>query len=333
MTRPRGPSLGTAIFVTVWLLMTVPVFVSVVWAASVLGLGPVGGLELASLVPLAAYTVLAAALSIAVARAALVALARWLTEAQALDSGLTARRVALPPELDEVRDAYLSAIRSREHGRRQLREAAATIVHDLKAPIVGIRNVVRMMHASEVSGRTVDPGLPERLSLEVEQLARQVSHGVLSLRVASEEDLGSLQRVDLSDLVRDAVRRVDASRCSVTVVGSALCVCDPDLMGRALFNLIENAVRYARSSVAIEILPGLIRVADDGPGLPIALNELVRPFAGGGSAASAGMGGLGLAMAHGALAAHGGRLTVERSDDRGTVLLAYVGRRATEVGP
>jgi len=93
---------------------------------------------------------------------------------------------------------------------------------------------------------------------------------------------------------------------------------------------LANAVRYANSSVTIEVFPRLVRVADDGKGLPAPLEHLTQPFRSepievAGVPVAGGAGGIGLFLARRVLELLGGKLVVESTSARGTVLLAYVG--------
>ncbi|HNR00705.1 MAG TPA: ATP-binding protein, partial [Trueperaceae bacterium] len=96
-------------------------------------------------------------------------------------------------------------------------------------------------------------------------------------------------------------------------------------------NLVSNAGRYARSEVRLEVFNNMVRVQDDGPGLPAPLEQLAQPFVGrtveiAGKEYAGGTGGLGLFIARRVLEAHGGRLVCEASGPNGTVLLAYFGQ-------
>ena len=112
---------------------------------------------------------------------------------------------------------------------------------------------------------------------------------------------------------------------------------DPDLtlnvdrlhFFRALSNLVRNAadalrgaeksdgtihIRASHSPEAIEI-----RIVDNGPGLPEeAQAHLFQPFKG---SARLGGSGLGLAIAYESIAAHGGALLLEKTDEKGTIFL------------
>ncbi|WP_313138046.1 ATP-binding protein [Paracoccus jeotgali] len=99
----------------------------------------------------------------------------------------------------------------------------------------------------------------------------------------------------------------------------------PDLMRRAIENLINNAVRHGtRAELRLSSGPRHLRIAveDDGPGIPEDLREeAMRPFSrldkarsrpqGGGAA------GLGLAIAADAARSHGGQLRLDQSPHLG----------------
>ncbi len=96
---------------------------------------------------------------------------------------------------------------------------------------------------------------------------------------------------------------------------------DRDHLYRVFANLIRNATEAGATIVRLstEICDGqtLLRVADNGPGLPErAKANLFKPFAG--SVRSGGTG-LGLAIARDLIRAHGGELMLEQTGPGGTV--------------
>lgn len=92
---------------------------------------------------------------------------------------------------------------------------------------------------------------------------------------------------------------------------------------RAIFNLVMNATQAGATAVDVSAVldddHALIRIADDGPGLPQkAVDKMFQPFAG--SARQGGVG-LGLVIVRDALQAHGGTITVEKTGPEGTTFL------------
>ena len=102
---------------------------------------------------------------------------------------------------------------------------------------------------------------------------------------------------------------------------------DPDQLHRILANLLRNARQAIeaqadrkgriQASLVAEDGVSIIRISDDGPGLPEKAQEnLFLPFAG---SARRGGTGLGLVIARELAQGHGGELSLLRSSDEGTV--------------
>jgi two-component system osmolarity sensor histidine kinase EnvZ len=92
---------------------------------------------------------------------------------------------------------------------------------------------------------------------------------------------------------------------------------DPDLLGKALANLVRNA-RQAAETVVVAWRRGErgveIEVRDDGPGVPANERETIfEPFRTG----RAGGTGLGLAIARNAIAIQGGTIAVDGAPEGG----------------
>ncbi len=96
-----------------------------------------------------------------------------------------------------------------------------------------------------------------------------------------------LERVDLAEVVERAVaREIPENVPVVRAVAPQLCVmADPELLARALANVVRNAVRYAGAAGPIELAAQsegsevVIHVCDCGPGLPAAeLEAVFEPF-------------------------------------------------------
>ncbi|MHC5064469.1 MAG: sensor histidine kinase [Planctomycetota bacterium] len=88
---------------------------------------------------------------------------------------------------------------------------------------------------------------------------------------------------------------------------------DAGLLGRAIDNVLENAFAMGAERVEVDLSEdggrAVLRIRDDGPGVPAQLREdLFKPFVSGRSSS-----GLGLALSRELLAAHGGSIELEAS--------------------
>lgn len=115
-------------------------------------------------------------------------------------------------------------------------------------------------------------------------------------------------------------------RCSFVSEGSAgnsRAGLNPDLMARALHNIIRNGLRYAQSTIEIQVkctTEVIITICDDGPGIPPALlGRIFEPFSRVESSRDKDSGGygLGLAIAERILQRHQGRITAENCKPHG----------------
>ena len=255
-----------------------------------------------------------------------VALATWLVTGRALRPVESLRRGAasltgsgrlpVPAAQDEIRRLAetLNDMLARldAAGARQ-RAFVSDAAHELRSPIASARTQLEV--AAVVDAGTPAGELAIDVLLDVERLGRLVDDLLLLARL-DEAPRRPREPVDLGALAGSVVERYPAARVPVVLVpaaaGSAV-VADPGALRRVLVNLVDNAVRHARSSVRVEVGPGRFTVTDDGPGIPAADRDRVferftrldpgrgREFGGAG---------LGLAIVRELVSAHGGTVTL-----------------------
>src|SRR2546421_609855 len=237
--------------------------------------------------------------------------------------GLTLKNAQLlrsASEMDALREAD-----------RLKRGFIAAVSRDLRSPLTAIRaSAERLLDRREIqSAWELDhllhniAGQTSRLGRLVDQLLdlSRIEAGVLSL---------DLDWTELPVLIADTIAKFEElnNGCRVERDISAdlpLHYVDPDRLIQVLWNLLENANKYASPHSAIKVearwtgTEVLIGVADRGPGIPAGEHEKIfqhfyrldRDY----RAHTQGSG-LGLAICRGIVQAHGGRICVDdRPDD------------------
>ncbi|MBZ9752867.1 hypothetical protein K7W42_18665 [Deinococcus sp. HMF7604] len=221
---------------------------------------------------------------------------------------------------------HLGASLDRLEGERAYE--AAAVAHELRTPLTAMQ---ARLHA-------LLDGLYPLTTVELRPLVTQLDLLTAlanDLRTLTLADAGQLalqkDEVDLNELLTDVVAAVQplAQVKGVTVLLRP----GPERTGRvdvrylrmALGNVLDNAVRHARTEVVVSVDAGRIEVLDDGPGLTAAEAARVgerfyradpsRTRQTGGS-------GLGLAVVQTIMRAHGGHVTAE-AGRRGRFILCF----------
>lgn len=228
----------------------------------------------------------------------------------------------------------LDALRRRTQRLEAVTELSASLAHEIKNPLASIRSAVEQL--SHSARTTPDERVLSTLIVkESDRLARLLTEFLDFARVR----VNRVQKVDIARLARGAATLASAhpSRAvgvDVSVNGDAgIIEGDDDVLHRAVFNLVLNAVQASpeggkvRVDVALlrsdEAPPGVrlrgggvsIRIADDGPGIPPDVREkMFDPF----FTTRPGGSGLGLAVVHRAVESHAGCVFVDSEVGTGT---------------
>lgn len=239
-----------------------------------------------------------------------------------------------PVEVRTLRRSFNELLGQVEVEQARRNAFIAALMHDLKTPLVAANNLLQIVKEDDSLTRERRVEVVGHLSTELTGLIDLVQRLVDAHRLERADVPLVRDHVSLGALVERVVRRLAPIKrergIQIDVTGGGDAWADARELERALYNLISNAVRYAESRIRIEIYPGMVRLHDDGPGLPQPLEKLAQPFIGhdvqiAGRTYAGGTGGLGLFVARRVLEAHGGRLVCEATGPRGTVLLAFVG--------
>lgn len=193
------------------------------------------------------------------------------------------------------------------------------IGHDLRTPLASLR----------IRAESVEPEAERaRMIATIEEMTAMLDDTLALARSGRAAE--NLRPVDISALTDTVVEEFRALGHDVTFEEGArrTAAVQPNLLRRAVRNLVDNAVKYAGSAeVAVRATPrGIaIEVADRGPGIPNAkLGNVQEPFVRLETSRNreTGGSGLGLALARAAAQAHGGSLELENRPDGG--LLARI---------
>lgn len=210
-----------------------------------------------------------------------------------------------PREVAPLVEAFNAALDRLEAGWRAQRDFSANAAHELRTPLAILRAQVESL---------LEPDERRAASEEFERLGRLVAQ-LLALAEAEGGALAQTSRFDLVILARDVASDMAGFVLSSgrtlgfdSVLESFMIEGQPDLAETALRNLLENAVRHTPPGVDILVTidaDGLVRVSDDGPGVPAGVaDRLFERFSRGDPQGTGA--GLGLSIVRQIMERHGG---------------------------
>jgi signal transduction histidine kinase len=206
---------------------------------------------------------------------------------------------------------------------------AATLVHDLKAPVISIGLMARAA-ATGVAGTGPVKETLERISQEIMRIEDYLKHFARSAGKAA----GKAEPVNISNLVRDALGALRGVMAKSRVDGvTDLAHGDHKVaaskaeLRQVLVNLLYNSVEAmpdgGKVTISTAVEQGFVKisVADTGKGIPEELKARVfSPF----FTTKAEGSGLGLVIARRTVTNYGGRISLETSGGAGTCFTIYL---------
>jgi len=247
-----------------------------------------------------------------------------------------------------LREADIERLHTRAERLEAVAEMSASLAHEIKNPLASIRSAAELL--AKVPGADDDTRtLTKLVQRESDRLSRLLSEFLDFARTG----VTSVRRLDIIEIARHAAVLVAAHpdkpeqvtirelfpSTPLVVVG------DDDLLHRAIFNLLLNAVQASPPGGEVRVeavelahhqLPPqaehfsrgaiMLRIADQGRGIPDSIKDrLFEPFV----TTKSGGSGLGLSIVHRAVEAHHGFILVDSQDQhagtRFTVILPKLG--------
>jgi signal transduction histidine kinase len=246
------------------------------------------------------------------------------------DSGDLARRVPADggDELASLGATLNQMLAALEAAAERRRRFVADAAHELRTPLAGLTAALEVaVHHPETAA---EPGWTAELAEGHRRLGRLVND---LLELAGLDGRASRRHgpVELAGLVEDSVRRSAQGGVDLRagLVEHATVDGDETQLTRLVANLVDNALRHARSAVEVSVTTddcghATITVADDGPGIPEPDRDRVwgrfvrldddRSRASGGT-------GLGLALVKEIAAAHDGAVDITDAPAGGAAVI------------
>ena len=181
----------------------------------------------------------------------------------------------MPQEVVPLVHAVNQALDRLEEGFRGQREFTADAAHELRTPLAILRTQIDMIADRELASSLRD---------DIESMSRLVNQlldiAELETFVIGEEEIADLAAI-ATEIAAYIAPLALSQRKTVAVTGAdhPVRVCgNADTLGRAIRNLVENALAHTGTGTTVEIsvaAAGELRVMDRGPGVPNAERDQI----------------------------------------------------------
>jgi len=210
-----------------------------------------------------------------------------------------------------------------------MRQFAADASHELRTPLTVIGGYIDVLRRGAIEEPSIARQILSTMSMEKEHMRGLIDRLMRLARLDSEAP-PRVESIDVAGLLRgqcEAARRLDERRLvDYSVDGVGAIEADASELGEAMWNIVENALKYAPDA-AIHLRAArddghtVITVRDEGPGMSESerVHAFERFYRGDERGEIAGTG-LGLAIAKRAVERAGGDIAIDSAPGHGTTV-------------
>ncbi len=255
-------------------------------------------------------------------------------------SGNLEQRIALGrrDELADLAQAFNTMAARLQYLMQQQRDFVANASHELRTPLTTIRLRVESLLGGARQNPEVANQFLAEIESEVDRLSKLVDNLLILSRVEAGIDNLTFAPVDMTLLIRETL---DSFVPRAEAAGSRLTVdMRPDLppvravasqIRQVMDNLLENALKYSHSASAINLSCRrsgdhlTVSITDTGHGissadLPHVFERFYRADKSRSRSSGQGGTGLGLSIARSVITAHGGHISIDSQEGKGTTV-------------
>ena len=245
------------------------------------------------------------------------------------------RMIATPIETDGEAGSLIIIQDFTEQRRLETvrRDFVSNISHELRTPLASIKALSETLCEGAIADESVARDFLERINVEVDKLGQMVQElGQLS-RIESGEVAFNMEPIEIGDVIAWVGQRLrpqaDRAGLSLTMEVPATlpqALADREQVEYVLLNLLHNAIKFTPHGGQIVLSARVagdyaiaVSVADTGIGIPPEdISRIFERFYKADQARAGGGTGLGLAIAKHIIHAHGGQISAESTEGKGS---------------
>ncbi|TIC80400.1 HAMP domain-containing histidine kinase [Nocardioides sp. GY 10113] len=213
----------------------------------------------------------------------------------------------------------LRSARGRERLDRERSDLVATVAHELRSPLTGVKGFVHaLLNRWDKLNDDQKKLMLTTASVDADRLSRLIAELLDVARLDTGRLRLNRRTTDLAQKAEGVVASIGVATSrtlELTVEDRPLIEADPDKVIQVITNVVENAVRHGEGTVRVRVASSEcatraeVVVTDEGEGIPEPLRA--RAFTKFWTSATGGGSGLGLYIVNGLVRAHGGDVVID----------------------
>lgn len=150
--------------------------------------------------------------------------------------------------------------------------------HDLRTPLMSIQGYAEGIMSGVFEEATVPAKIIANESIRLKKLVEQM---ITLSKLDSMEQPPLIESIEMFYFFNQMIERFEGFANKESVQLEVICeknarfMADEELLDKAVSNILSNAIKYAVSKVQLSYSDSLIRIKDDGPGVPDDMQENV----------------------------------------------------------
>jgi len=301
--------------------------------AAELYIGSRNKFKLLSIITAVGVVIIGTLLSYILAGQSLKSLKKFTSKIAEIDENNLSDQIVLPSSRDEVSkltEAFNHMLEKLDRAFDGKKLFAANAAHELKTPLTNILTNIEVMQMEAAPSITDYEEVVGIAKANVERLTALVGELLYFNSELDREHLETV-RTDLlfKKILTDLSPGINEKNIKTSIAGNAVINGDKNLLERAFFNLVQNAIKYNKENGEIRITShdGTITIEDTGIGISAgSIPQIFDPFYCADKSRSRELGGvgLGLSITKQILNKHGMKITVFSQPEKGTRIIIEV---------
>ncbi len=150
--------------------------------------------------------------------------------------------------------------------------------HDLRTPLMSIQGYAEGIMSGVFEEATVPAKIIANESIRLKKLVEQM---ITLSKLDNLEQPPLIESIEMFYFFNQMIERFEGFANKEAVQLEVICeknarfMADEELLDKAVSNILSNAIKYATSKVQLSYSDNLIRIKDDGPGIPADMQENV----------------------------------------------------------